>query len=56
MTEDEAVEALRVIMAKYGHDPEVAHARADAILMRIAPASVREQYEKAADEIGFWYA
>lgn len=55
MTQDEAVERLRVIRLTKGDDPESAHAEADQILLAMVPEAVREQYEMVA-EIGFWYA
>lgn len=52
MTEEEVIAALNSLT---GHDPEVDHARADELLLKIVSPAVRDAYEAAEDRAGAWW-
>lgn len=60
MTEQEAVNELQRVVVELCADEEIAHGRADQILIEFLKANgfktVADQYESTRDQIGFWYA
>lgn len=49
-----AVLKLDEIARDLAHDPEAAHARADAVLLAAVPPAVREAYERVQVACPWW--
>lgn len=53
---DVHADAVEELGSLDGADQEVAHGRADEILLSCVPEDVADAYRAARDRIGFWYA
>lgn len=54
MTDDEAVKALDAIASGMSGDPEVAHSKADDVLLAIAEPEVAAAYQRVVDACKWW--